>query len=171
MIPFFCSATRTPEKAAKTGISLESRHSSLHPYHHLAESASSISTDLARADRASVILQHPNLTIVLDFVFMDTVSCAVLAMGTSTVIPTIQVKANSVIGTAMPSSSTFINVCKNMPCNAFRPRSINKNVLAAVNINDSWPLKLQLKINFHFTRTGRNNLQVHKKYFSCHINF
>lgn len=134
---YFSSSTHAPEKAAKTGISLESWCSSLHPYHHLAEAATSICTDLAWADRASVILQHPNLTIVLDFAFMDTVSCAVLAMGTSTVIPSIQVKANSVIGTAMPSSPTFINVCKNMPWNALKPHSINKNALVAVNINDS----------------------------------
>lgn len=130
----FCSSTHAPEKA---GISLGSWCSTLQPCHYPAEAATSVCTDLAWADRASVVLQHPNLTIVLDFAFMDTVSCAVLAMRTSTVIPTIQVKANSVIGTAMPSSSTFINVCKYTTWNALTPHPINKNLLVAVNINDS----------------------------------
>lgn len=60
--------------------------------------------------RAPVILQHPNLTIVFNFSIMDAVPCAVLSMRASAIIATIQVKANGIIGTAVPPSPTLIDI-------------------------------------------------------------
>lgn len=69
-----------------------------------------IHTNLAGAHRAPVVFQHPDLAIVFDFSIVHTIPCAVLPVGTPAVIATVQVEANGVIGTAVSSSSTFVNI-------------------------------------------------------------
>ena len=91
---------------------------------------------LAGADRAPIVLQDPNLPIVFDLAFIDTVSCAVLPMWTPTVIATIQVKTNGVIGTAVPPCGAFINVC--------RKRSQDDSTLHSMNPSHYCHANLQL---------------------------
>lgn len=67
-------------------------------------------SSLAGAHRAPVVFQHPDLAIVFDFSIVHTIPCAVLPVGTPAVIATVQVEANGVIGTAVSSSSTFVNI-------------------------------------------------------------
>lgn len=65
---------------------------------------------LTGAHRAPVILQHPDLTVVLNFSIMDAVPGAVLSVRTSAIVSTIQVKANGIIGTAVPPGPTLIDI-------------------------------------------------------------
>lgn len=65
---------------------------------------------LTRAHRAPVILQHPDLTAVLDFPTMEAVPRAVLPVRAPAVVSTIQVKANGVVGTAVPARPALIDI-------------------------------------------------------------
>lgn len=67
-------------------------------------------TDLTRAHRAPVILQHPDLTAVLDFPTMEAVPRAVLPVRAPAVVSTIQVKANGVVGTAVPARPALVDI-------------------------------------------------------------
>lgn len=67
-------------------------------------------TRLARTNRASVIVQHPDLSIVLDLVVMDTVSGAVVSVGTAAVVSAVEVKAHRVVGARAASRTTLVDV-------------------------------------------------------------
>lgn len=75
--------------------------------HHLAS--------LAGAHRAPIAVQHPDLPTVLDLVVMDTVTGAVVAVGAPTVIASLQVEADCVVGTGVPSCLAFINIYTRFP--------------------------------------------------------
>lgn len=65
---------------------------------------------LAGAHGAPVVLQHPDLPAVLDFSIVHTVPRAVLSVGTATIISTVQVEADGVVGAAVPPGPTLINI-------------------------------------------------------------
>lgn len=67
-------------------------------------------SSLAGAHGAPVVLQHPDLAAVSHSASVHTVARAVLPVGTPTVIATVQVEANGVVGTAVPPSATLVNV-------------------------------------------------------------
>lgn len=77
------------------------------PTHHL--------TSLAGTDGAAVTVQDPDLTAVLHLVVVDTVSGAVVAVGTATVIASLQVKTHCIIGTGVPTRLTFIYIDTRLP--------------------------------------------------------
>lgn len=67
-------------------------------------------TRLARADGASVIVQHPDLSIVLDLVVMDTVTGAVVTVGTAAVVSAVKVKTRGVVGARAASRAALVDV-------------------------------------------------------------
>lgn len=56
-------------------------------------------TALARTHGTPVIFQHPDLAVVFDFVFMDTIASTVMTMWTSAVVSPVQIKADCIVGT------------------------------------------------------------------------
>lgn len=56
------------------------------------------------------MFQHPNLTVVLNFSVMGAVPGTVLPVRTSAIISTVQVKANGVVGAAVPAGPTLIDI-------------------------------------------------------------
>ncbi len=68
------------------------------------------SAHLTRADRAPVVIQHPNLPVVFHLPVMGAVARAVPTVRTAAVITSVHVKAHGVISTAVPPHLTFINV-------------------------------------------------------------
>lgn len=77
----------------------------------LALSPSATVSYLAGAHRAPITVQHPDLPAVLDLVVVDTVSSAVVPVGTSAVIASLQVETHRVVGTGVPPRLAFINIC------------------------------------------------------------
>lgn len=65
---------------------------------------------LTRADRAPVVIQHPDLPVVFHLPFVGAVSRAVPPVRTAAVVTSVHVKAHGVVGTAVPPRLTFINV-------------------------------------------------------------
>lgn len=65
---------------------------------------------LTGADRAPVVIQHPNLPVVFHLPVMGAVTRAVPTVRTAAVITSVNVKAHGVISTAVPPHLTFINV-------------------------------------------------------------
>lgn len=67
---------------------------------------------LTGADGAPVLIQHPNLPVVLHLSIMKTVACAVFPVRTPAVIASVHVKAHRVVSTAVPTCLTFIDIYK-----------------------------------------------------------
>ena len=67
---------------------------------------------LTGADGAPIVVQHPDLPVVFDFVVKDTVSSAVPPVGAPAVIAPLQVEAHCVIGTGVPPHLAFVDICR-----------------------------------------------------------
>lgn len=70
---------------------------------------------LTRADRAPVVIQHPDLPVVFHLPVVGAVSRAVPTVRTAAVVTSVHIKAHGVISTAVPPRLTFINVYQQEP--------------------------------------------------------
>lgn len=96
-------ALRTAEQVRR-GVVTVTHHP---PAHHL--------TRLTGTDGAPIVVQHPDLPIVLDLIVMDTVAGTVVSVGAATVVASLQVETHGVVATGVPARFAFVHVYARLP--------------------------------------------------------